>query len=384
MIRYRNRHTTTTKPDTSDRALYGIMNKQQHTTAPRTLGSTPDPHIAHIEYRGDPQPVDADIVIPIYNESATLSRSIRTLRDYLSTPQSEGMPFSWNIVIADNASTDATWPIAQRLHKEFPGTVRAVHISRKGRGYALKRTWGDSLARVMAYMDVDLSTDIRATPALIGTLLAGQADIAIGSRLSENSQVVRSSKREFISRSYNLMLRVYLGARFHDAQCGFKALTAQAARRLLDKIEDNEWFFDTELLMLAQDEGLRLAEIPVHWVEDTQSTVNIPDTVFKDLSGMARLHRKHVAMARTSSRINYHLSSRYSTLGWDALGQRELRGSLLEVANTPDTRKESPASVAPPASVEPSRPTKPSVSATPSFESGLPTSGATNQAKVNA
>ena len=369
------------------------MNKQQHTTAaPSPKPAAPEPHV---EYRGDPRPVDADIVIPVYNESATLSRSIRILHQYLSTPQPELAPYSWNIVIADNASTDATWHIAQRLHKEFAGTVRAVHISRKGRGYALKRTWGDSLATVMAYMDVDLSTDIRATSALIGTLLAGQADVAIGSRLSEDSQVVRSSKREFISRAYNLMLRVYLGARFHDAQCGFKALTAQAAHRLLDKIEDDEWFFDTELLMLAQDGGLRLAEIPVHWVEDMQSTVNIPDTVLKDLEGMARIHRKHVAMARTSSQIDYHLSSRYSTLGWDAVGQRELRGSLLEVTGATGRREDPSMYAAPSALPSSSGRTAPpvlpapSVSSASSFTSGLPTQTSTdqtssNQTKVNA
>ena len=320
MMTYCKQHASSSKLGHSHGALYNSMNTTQPTAASRSQEAT-------VLTCGEPELIDADIVIPVYNESEALAKSIDTLHQYLSENPDNHVPFSWNIVIADNASTDETWDIAQRLCSEYPGEVRAVHIDRKGRGYALKHTWGHSLAKVRAYMDVDLSTDITATPALIGCLLGGDADIAIGSRLMKDSQVTRSAKREFISRTYNLMLRNYLGATFHDAQCGFKAITARTAHVLLDEVQDNEWFFDTELLVLAQEHGMRLAEIPVRWVEDTGSTVNIPDTVAKDLSGMHRMHR---AMNRNPDQLTYRLSSRYSTLGWDSTGQRQLRGSLLE------------------------------------------------------
>ncbi len=132
-------------------------------------------------------------------------------------------------MIADNASTDASWQIAKSLCDWCPNQVRALHLARKGRGYALKQAWLSSKAAVVAYMDVDLSTDIGSTGSLILPLLQGGADIAFGSRLMPQSQVTRSPKREFISRTYNLMLRSYLAVSFHDAQCGFKAITAQAA-----------------------------------------------------------------------------------------------------------------------------------------------------------
>ena len=240
--------------------------------------------------------VDADIIIPVYNEQQRLADSVRTLLDLFDTPGM--MPYRCAIVIADNASTDGTWPIACDLATAYPHRVRAVRISRKGRGRALKITWGESSARVVAYMDVDLSTDIRYTGALIGSLLLGGADVAIGCRLFDESDVDRSLKREAISRTYNAMLRCYLGAAFHDAQCGFKALTARAAARLLPMVRDDEWFFDTELLMFAQTLGLRIYEIPVRWVEGQGTTVDIPDTVRKDLEGMARMRRKLHKMRR--------------------------------------------------------------------------------------
>ena len=307
-------------------AFHGTMSTSHH---PAVNGLESIEHTV-AEHCGSPSAVDADIVIPVYNESPSLSRSIHTLHEFLSTDPAHHAPFTWNIVIADNASTDDTWVIARQLCTEFPADVRALRTDRKGRGYALKYAWGESLAKVMAYMDVDLSTDIRSTGTLIGSLLVGGADIAIGSRLMSGSDVTRSTKREFISRTYNIMLRSYLGARFHDAQCGFKAITAAAARQLLGQVKDNEWFFDTELLMLAQQCGMLIYEIPVRWVEDTDSTVNILDTVRKDLAGMHRMRRE---ISASGSDIGYQLSGAYSSIGWDDSGQRELRGSLIELAN---------------------------------------------------
>ena len=243
-----------------------------------------------VERVGEPRDVDADIVIPVYNEQEQLVESVLRLMSHLASSQIEGWAYTWQIVIADNASTDDTWPIASRLAAQYPDRVRAVRIAAKGRGRALKLAWGESLAKIVAYMDVDLSTDIAQTGVLIGSLLYGGADVSFGCRLFDESQVVRSTKREFISRTYNGMLRVLLGAAFHDAQCGFKAMTAPAARHLLPYVQDNEWFFDTELLLLAQATNMRMYEFPVHWIEDPGTTVNIPDTVAKDLKGMWRMN----------------------------------------------------------------------------------------------
>jgi len=225
-----------------------------------------------------------DIVVPVYNEQSALERSIRRLHGFLSA----SMPFAWRIVIADNASTDATLPIAQALAHELSDT-EVLHLPAKGRGRALRAAWSASDADVVCYMDVDLSTDLRALLPLVSGLISGHSDVAIGTRLAWGARVVRGRKRELISRTYNRLLRVVLGARFSDAQCGFKAIRGDAARRLLPAVKDDGWFFDTELLMLAQRHGLRILEVPVDWVDDADSRVDILRTAIGDLLGVARL-----------------------------------------------------------------------------------------------
>ncbi len=225
-----------------------------------------------------------EVVVPVYNEEAVLDRSIRRLHHFLAT----SVPFAWRIVIADNASTDRTWDIATRLYAELDG-VDVVRLKQKGRGRALRAAWSVSDADVLCYMDVDLSTDLRALLPLVAGLVSGHSDVAIGTRLAPGSHIVRSRKREFISRTYNRLLQVVLRARFSDAQCGFKAIRADAARTLLPDIQDGGWFFDTELLILAQRKGLRIHEVAVDWVEDTDSRVDLLDTALGDLRGIGRL-----------------------------------------------------------------------------------------------
>jgi putative flippase GtrA len=229
-------------------------------------------------------PARVDIVVPVFDEQAVLAASIHRLHDHLS----EHMPFAWRIVIADNASTDQTARIAAALAADLPG-VELLSLPQKGRGRALRAAWLASDAEVVCYMDVDLSTDLRALLPLVAPLVSGHSDVAIGTRLHRGSQVVRGAKREVISRSYNRLLRVTLGARFSDAQCGFKAIRTSAARRLLPAVRDDAWFFDTELLMLAQREGLRIHEVPVDWIDDPDSRVDVVRTALDDLRGIARL-----------------------------------------------------------------------------------------------
>ena len=225
-----------------------------------------------------------DVVIPVLDEEATLERSVRRLHRYLSAE----FPFTWRIVIADNASTDATPAIAARLHDELPG-VDHLRLERKGRGRALRAAWSASDARVVCYMDADLSTDLRGLLPLVAPLLSGHSDVAIGTRLAHGARVVRGPKREFISRGYNRILHAALRARFSDAQCGFKAVRRDVLDPLLADVRDEGWFFDTELLVLAQRRGLRIHEVPVDWVDDPDSSVAVVRTAVDDLKGVARL-----------------------------------------------------------------------------------------------
>jgi glycosyltransferase involved in cell wall biosynthesis len=225
-----------------------------------------------------------DIVVPVKNEEHDLAPSITRLVAYLR----DAFPFTARVTIADNGSTDSTWLVACSLEEAFT-EVRAVHFAQPGRGRALHEVWSSSDAELLAYMDVDLSTDLNALLPLVAPLLSGHSDIAIGTRLAHGSRVVRGPKREIISRCYNLLLRCTLRVKFSDAQCGFKAIRASQARQLLPLVVDRGWFFDTELLVLAERAGLRIHEVPVDWTDDTDSRVNIVDTALKDLRGMARV-----------------------------------------------------------------------------------------------
>ncbi|WP_079063243.1 glycosyltransferase [Peterkaempfera griseoplana] len=233
-----------------------------------------------------------EVVVPVHNEQHVLEESVRRLHSYLA----ETFPYRFRITVADNASTDATWQVATALAAELR-EVRAVHLDLKGRGRALRQVWGESDADVVAYMDVDLSTGLEAFLPLVAPLLSGHSDLAIGSRLRRGSAVVRGPKREFISRTYNVLLRATMAAGFSDAQCGFKAARTGIAKALLAEVEDNAWFFDTELLLLAERSGLRIHEVPVDWVDDPDSRVDIVRTVIDDLRGMARVARRSLAGA---------------------------------------------------------------------------------------
>jgi putative flippase GtrA len=227
-----------------------------------------------------------DVVVPVYNEQDDLVASLERLHAHLAST----FPYAFRITIADNASTDSTLSLAVDLAQRLPG-IAVVHLAQKGRGRALHRVWSQSDAEVLAYMDVDLSTDLAALLPLVAPLISGHSDLAIGTRLARGSRVVRGPKREVISRCYNLLLRTTLATRFSDAQCGFKAIRADRARELLPLVEDTGWFFDTELLVLAERRGLRIHEVPVDWTDDPDSRVDIVSTAVEDVRGIVRLTR---------------------------------------------------------------------------------------------
>jgi glycosyltransferase involved in cell wall biosynthesis len=233
------------------------------------------------------RPPEVEIVIPVHNERHVLAASIHELHDRLKREHD----FTFALTIADNASTDGTLELAESLAREL-AEVGVLHLDAKGRGRALRAAWGRSRADVLAYMDVDLSSDLAALPELLGPLLEGRGDISIGSRLTGGAQVTRSVKRELISRAYNLMLHALLRTGFSDAQCGLKAGRREAIQALLAEVEDEGWFFDTELLYRAQRAKLAIREIPVCWVEDPDSRVELLATARADLRGVMRLRRQ--------------------------------------------------------------------------------------------
>ncbi len=227
-----------------------------------------------------------DVVIPAYNEESGLESCLRRLHAHLVAE----LPYTFRITVADNASTDATLAVASRVAADLPA-VRVLHLPEKGKGRALRAVWSTSDADVLAYMDVDLSTDLAAVLPLIAPLVSRHSDLAIGTRLHCGARVVRGAKREFVSRGYNLVLRRTLSARFSDGGCGFKAVRRDVARHLLPHIVDDGWFFDTEMLVLAERAGLRIHEVPVDWIDDPNTTVRITSTAMADLRGIARLGR---------------------------------------------------------------------------------------------
>ncbi len=236
-----------------------------------------------------------DFVIPVYNEEHDLPRSIDILSKYL---RENLLQNPWQIIIADNGSTDNTRAVADMLATRHTSVV-SVHIPQKGRGRALRQVWMESSADILSYMDVDLSTDLSHIPQLVGAIEEG-ADLAIGSRLSKNSRVTRSLKREFISRSYSALIRMMFFTPFRDAQCGFKAVTRRAAQAIIPQVQNNNWFFDTEMLIIAAKNGYRIREIPVKWDDDPDSRVRVIATAWEDIKGLMRLRFKGVPRPTSS------------------------------------------------------------------------------------
>ena len=257
------------------------------TTATLPPQSTPDPSAGTgLELASAIRAPVLDVVVPVHNEEAQLEATVRRLDEHLR----RHFPYSYRITVADNASSDDTPVIARRMSRQLP-SVLMVRLEQKGRGRALSQVWSESDADVLAYMDVDLSTDLNALLPLVAPLISGHSDLAIGSRLARGSHVVRGPKRELISRCYNLVLRGTLAARFSDAQCGFKAIRGDVARRLLPMVQDTGWFFDTEMLVLAEKAGLRIHEVPVDWIDDPDSRVDLKATAIADLKGVVRIGR---------------------------------------------------------------------------------------------
>jgi glycosyltransferase involved in cell wall biosynthesis len=236
-------------------------------------------------------------MLPVYNEEHVLERSVRALHAYLSDNLQR---FEWRVVIADNGSKDRTAQIAKQLELTLPGVV-AMHIPEAGRGRALTRAWLASDAEVLTYMDIDLSTDLDAFPRMVSAIADHGYDVAAGSRLGPGSETTRQLKREVLSRGFVLMTNALFHTRLRDTQCGFKAISREAAQKLLPMVKDTGWFWDTELLLMAAKSGWRVTFIPVRWIEDRDSRVKVVSTVWKDLKGLLRMRTFDWSRARKPS-----------------------------------------------------------------------------------
>lgn len=223
--------------------------------------------------------------MPVYNEEIDTPRNIPKLYQFLKNNFKD---YSWKLVIADNGpSKDKTPELAKSLAKKH-GQIRYVSLAKPGRGGALKRVWLKSNSSLLCYMDVDLSSELRFLPKLIESL--EKADIAIGSRLAPGAKVYgRTITRELMSRGYNLLVRLLFWTKFRDAQCGFKAIRREAAQKILPVVRDNAWFFDSELLIIAEKAGFKVAEVPIVWRDDPRSTVKVAKTAWGDILGLIRL-----------------------------------------------------------------------------------------------
>ena len=228
-----------------------------------------------------------DIVVPVLNEEKILQKSITMLDEYMA----KHLPYRYQITIADNGSQDKTLEVAKNLAEKYQ-SVQVVSLAERGRGRALKQVWQNSPADILTYMDVDLSTSLDDFLPMIQPLVAGEAGVAIGSRLTKDSKTMRGLKREFISRCYNNIIKWTSHTKFSDAQCGFKAIRRDVAAKFLPKIKDNEWFFDTELLIKTERAGVPIHEQPVIWIEDTDSRVKIVKTAVDDLKGLYRVNKE--------------------------------------------------------------------------------------------
>jgi len=269
-----------------------------------------------------------DVVIPVHNEEEALEASVLRVREHLAR-----LPWSHRITIADNASTDGTAVLARRLAHAHDD-VRVVHLAEKGRGRALKKVWSSSDAEVLVYMDVDLSTGLDALLPLVAPLISGHSDLAIGTRLRHDARVVRGPRREVISRGYNLLVKGALRTRFSDAQCGFKAIRQDVAQEILPLVEDDAWFFDTELLVLAERASLRIHEVPVDWVDDPDSRVDILRTAFDDVRGIARLGRSLLTGRLPLADVSERLGRASADAGAGRLGMQVAMFGLVGLAST--------------------------------------------------
>ncbi len=220
--------------------------------------------------RNSPNKVTVSVVLPAYNEVDFLEPAITQISHAL---QESG--YSYEIIIAEDGSTDGTDKKAEELAQTAP-CVRHIHRDqRQGRGVALNHAFKKADGDVLAYMDLDLATDLKYLKPLLDAITVEGYDFATGSRMLPESKAERTLQRSISSKTYNFLVRHMLGSNLHDHQCGFKAFRREPLLGLLDSVEARHWFWDTELMVRAHRGGYRIAEIAVEWHSGRATKVSL-------------------------------------------------------------------------------------------------------------
>lgn len=244
-----------------------------------------------------------DIVIPVHDGRDALVGCVESLYDFLA----RAFPLPWRVTIVDTGSTDGSWEAACRLVRRYPG-VTAWRLPACGHGAALREEWLSSPAEIVAYLDLDLAGSLEALLPMIAPLVSGHCDLSVGSRLAPGALVHRRRRHEALTWGYNRLLRLAFGTRYTDARCAFKAARSEMVRPLLRVVTDDGRFFDTELLIAAAHNGLRVHEVPVDTV-DGRTRPAVAMTALTDLRGMLR-----VGWARIRGRLRVTLPARREPL----------------------------------------------------------------------
>ncbi|MCX6745528.1 MAG: glycosyltransferase [Candidatus Parcubacteria bacterium] len=230
------------------------------------------------------------IVIPSYNEELVIENTLLKLAAYAQQFLTD---YDYQIIAADNKSTDKTKEKARQLLAKI-NRLAYLFIEQKGKGLAIKRTWQkyQDDFDFFVFMDADLATDLSALLPLISALAKENYDLAIGSRNLKDSKIQRSLWRRFFSFGYGLLAKLILGTKISDSTCGFKAVNKKVVQEIMPLVKNQTWFFDSELVFLAEKKGFKIKEIPVCWAEPRKldkSKVNVLKVSSQYLKELLRL-----------------------------------------------------------------------------------------------
>ncbi|MBI4652910.1 glycosyltransferase [Candidatus Kuenenbacteria bacterium] len=231
-----------------------------------------------------------EFCVPVHNEEKILKNNILKLLNYC---HNQNFNFDWKIVLINNGSQDNSEKICQELFNQYSQKIKIENIKQSGKGRALKFYWQKSKADIVIYMDIDLAVSLDNIPNLIEPIVQENYDLIIGSRLLSDSKIKRSFIRELSSQTYNFLSKIILGHYFSDLQCGFKAIKVDVFKKIAPYIQNNKWFFDTELIVFANYFKYKIKEIPIEWQEnrydERKSKVNLVKDSLKFLINLIKL-----------------------------------------------------------------------------------------------
>ncbi|MFA6514085.1 MAG: glycosyltransferase [Patescibacteria group bacterium] len=220
-----------------------------------------------------------DFCLPIRNEAEVIENNLLQLISCLNTIK---LDFDWKIIGVINGSSDDSALIVESVKNSFFDKLDLINIERPGKGGAIKLCWRRSDAEVLVFMDADLAVSLEAVERLVRPVLKKEADLVISSRFISGASAQRSLQRGIISKSYAFLSRLMLNHKVQDIQCGFKVISSAAFKKIEKFLVDDDWFFDTELVVLAGIAKLKVLEIAVTWRENRASTKKSKIRIFSD------------------------------------------------------------------------------------------------------